>query len=77
MMPDKFKRGTYVNVLNSNMRGEIIFEGRAKIVRGVNAAEGRWLVCFGDDGSRVERYIDPRAQLGSVYDYIRELNSKL
>lgn len=54
---DALHVGDIVNVKNHTSGGVPIHEGRAKLVRIVDAAQSRWMVRFEDDGA-----------LGAVYD---------
>lgn len=74
MAKSAFRKGHYVNVLNTTMSGCIVFEGRAQIL---SKSDDRYLVDFGDGSGPVERFIDPHAQVKNVGKYVEELNDQM
>lgn len=61
----------YVNVINCKMSGTYFLEGRARVLKTIDADTK--LVDFGDN-MPVERFIDPLAQGDDVAKYVAKLN---
>jgi len=62
----KFKKGDLVYIINRKMNGQYIVEGKAKILRPIDAAENYYDVQFTsepDDDEGYPRFVIPDAQI--------------
>ena len=68
-----YSHGDPVNVVDEKLDGTLYYEGKAEVLRPVNAETNTYMVRF-DDGRRVRRQIYPEAQT-RLLSFIRRRNN--
>lgn len=69
-----YKKGDSVVILNQKLNGRFIVEGTAKVIRTIADTDESYVVEF-DDGSRVQRFVDPQAQ-ADAKAFCEQLNER-